>query len=142
MAEDRNKLVDTYLSVYKRWYWKDPEHARALQRDKYQRYPEKIYAMNIAWQKRNKTHWSALMKFAYQIRKAKLAGDMLLESQLRAAREEYKRMHREQSAKIKELAKLLSFSIVYELLAQHRKKHLRCLILNLMKTTLLCHVLY
>ena len=99
MAENRNKLVDTYLSVNKRWYWKDPEHARALQRDKYKRYPEKIYAMNVAWQKKNKTHWSALMKFAYQIRKAKLAGDMLLESQLRAAREEYKRIHREQSAK-------------------------------------------
>ena len=99
MAENRNKLVDTYLSVNKRWYWKDPEHARALQRDKYKRYPKKIYAMNIAWQKKNKTHWSALMKFAYQIHKAKLAGDTMLESQLRAAREEYKRMHREQSTK-------------------------------------------
>ena len=108
MAENRNKLVDTYLSVNKRWYWKDPEHARALQRDKYKRYPEKIYAMNIAWQKKNKTHWSALMKFAYQIRKAKIAGDMLLESQLRAAREEYKRMHREQSAKVKPCAKVCS----------------------------------
>ena len=108
MAKDRNKLVDTYLSADKRWYWKDPERARALQRDKYKRYPEKIYAMNIAWQKKNKTHWSALMKFAYQIRKAKLAGDTLLESQLRAAREEYKRMHREQSAKVKQCAKVCS----------------------------------
>ena len=108
MAENRNKLVDTYLSVNKRWYWKDPEHARALQRDKYKRYPEKIYAMNIAWQKKNKTHWSALMKFAYQIRKAKIAGDTLLESQLRAAREEYKRIHREQSAKAKRHAKVCS----------------------------------
>ena len=108
MAKDRNKLVDTYLSADKRWYWKDPEHARALQRDKYKRYPEKIYAMNIAWQKKNKTHWSALMKFAYQIRKAKIAGDTLLESQLRAAREEYKRMHREQSAKAKRCAKVCS----------------------------------
>ena len=108
MAENRNKLVDTYLSADKRWYWKDPEHARALQRNKYKRYPEKIYAMNIAWQKKNKTHWSALMKFAYQIRKAKIAGDTLLESQLRAAREEYKRMHREQSAKVKQCAKVCS----------------------------------
>ena len=108
MAKDHNKLVDTYLSADKRWYWKDPEHARALQRNKYKRYPEKIYAMNIAWQKKNKTHWNALMRFAYHIRKAKLAGDTLLESQLRAAREEYKRTHREQSAKAKQRAKVCS----------------------------------
>ena len=97
MAKGTNPLVGKYLSTQKRWYWKDPEHARALQRDKYKRYPEKIYAVNRAWQKKNKEHWSMLMKFAYQIRKAKLAGDTLLESQLRAAREEYKHVHREKT---------------------------------------------
>ena len=108
MAEDRNKLVDTYLSADQRWYWKDPEHARALQRDKYKRYPEKIYAMNIAWQKKNKAHWRALMRFAYHIRKAKHDGNILLESQLRAAREEYKRIHREEASKAK-LCEKVSF---------------------------------
>ena len=101
MAEDHNKLVDTYLSADQRWYWKDPEHARALQRDKYKRYPEKIYSMNRTWQKKNKAHWNALMRFAYHIRKAKHAGNILLESQLRAAREEYKRIHREEASKAK-----------------------------------------
>ena len=79
------------LNANKRWYWKDPERARALQRDKYKRYPEKIYASNRAWQKKNQEHWNMLMKFAYQIHKAKLAGDAGLESQLRAAREAYKK---------------------------------------------------
>ena len=99
MTKDRHRLVDRYLSDHQRWYWKDPEHARALQRNKYQRYPKKIYDMNRAWQNKNKTHYRYLMRFAYYIRKAKIAGDTPLESQLRAAREEYKRMHREQSAK-------------------------------------------
>jgi hypothetical protein len=90
-----NELVGTMLSEHQRWYWKDPEKARALQRAKYKRYPEKIYAGNRAWQKKNKEHWNMLMKFAYQIRKAKIAGDTGLESQLRAAREEYKKTRRE-----------------------------------------------
>ena len=90
-----NELVGAVLSEHQRWYWRDPEHARALQRAKYRRYPEKIYASNRAWQKKNKEHWSMLMKFAYQIRKAKIAGDISLESQLRAAREEYKKCREE-----------------------------------------------
>lgn len=93
-----NELVGTMLSEHQRWYWKDPEKARALQRAKYKRYPEKIYAGNRAWQKKNKEHWRMLMKFAYQIHKAKIAGDTSLESQLRAAREEYKKTRRESVA--------------------------------------------
>lgn len=93
-----NELVGTMLSEHQRWYWKDPEKARALQRAKYKRYPEKIYAGNRAWQKKNKEHWNMLMKFAYQIRKAKIVGDTSLESQLRAAREEYKKIRRESIA--------------------------------------------
>ena len=108
MAKDCNRFIDTYLSAHKRWYWKDPEHARALQRNKYKRYPEKIYAMSIAWQKKNKKHWNALMRFAYHIRKAKHAGNIFLESQLRAAREEYKRIHREEASKAK-LCEKVSF---------------------------------
>lgn len=84
-------MVKAELSEHQRWYWKDPEKARALQRAKYKRYPEKIYAGNRAWQEKNKEHWRMLMRFAYQIRKAKLAGNVHLESQLRAAREEYKK---------------------------------------------------
>ena len=90
-----NELVSTMLSEHQRWYWKDPDKARALQRAKYKRYPKKIYASNRAWQKKNKEHWNMLMKFAYQIRKAKIAGDTSLESQLRAAREEYKKTRKE-----------------------------------------------
>jgi hypothetical protein len=90
-----NELVGTMLSEHQRWYWKDPEKARALQRAKYKRYPEKIYTGNRVWQKKNKEHWRMLMKFAYQIRKAKIAGDTSLESQLRAAREEYKKCRKE-----------------------------------------------
>lgn len=90
-----NELVDTMLTEHQRWYWKDPEHARALQRAKYKRYPGKIYASNRAWQKKNKEHWNMLMKFAYAIRKAKLAGDSSQESLLRAARENYKKSRKE-----------------------------------------------
>lgn len=79
------------LNKNKRWYWKDPEKARRLQREKYKCYPEKIYACNRAWQEKNKEHWNMLMKFAYAIRKAKLAGDAKQENVLRAAREEYKK---------------------------------------------------
>ena len=76
-------------------YWKDPEKKRREQRAKYVCYPKRIYDINRAWQKKNKEHWSTLMKFAYQIRKAKIAGDISLESQLRAAREEYKKCREE-----------------------------------------------
>jgi len=86
-----DELVSTMLSGYQCWYWKDPEHARALQRDKYKRYPDKIYAMNRAWQEKNKEHWKMLVKFGNAIHKAKVDGDFEKESQLRAAREEYKR---------------------------------------------------
>lgn len=65
------------------------------ERAKYKRYPEKIYASNRAWQKKNKKHWSMLMKVAYQIRKVKIAGDISLESQLRTARKEYKKCRKE-----------------------------------------------
>lgn len=84
-------MVKAELSEHQRWYWKDPEKARALQRAKYKRYPEKIYASNRAWQEKNKEHWNMLMRFAYQIHKAKLAGNACLENQLRAAREAYKK---------------------------------------------------
>ena len=86
-----DELVSTMLSGYQRWYWKDPEHARALQRDKYKRYPDKIYAMNRVWQEKNREHWKMLMKFNYAIHIAKKNGDFEKESQLRAAREEYKK---------------------------------------------------
>lgn len=102
MVKDTNPLVGKYLSTNKRWYWKDPEHARTLQRAKYKRYPEKIYAIARSWQKKNREHWNMLVKFGNQIHKAKVSGDIMLERQLRAAREEYKRMHREKVAAIKQ----------------------------------------
>ena len=93
----KTKLTDLenkFLTHHKRWYWKDPEKARRLQREKYKRYPDKIKAMNKAWQEKNKEHWNMLMKFAYAIKKAKLARDTKQESLMRAAREEYKKSRR------------------------------------------------
>ena len=90
MSKKSKSVVKETLTAAQRWYWRDPDKARALQRAKYQRYPEKIYAGNRAWQEKNKEHWSMLMKFAYAVRKAKLAGDVEGERLARAAREEYK----------------------------------------------------
>lgn len=87
------ELVNEWLSKYQQWYWKDPDHARVLQRAKYKRYPKKIYATARAWQKKNKAHWNMLIKFATAIHKAKKYKDFEKERQLRAAREEYKAAH-------------------------------------------------
>ena len=85
-----DKLAKEWLSEHQRWYWKDPEKARALQRAKYKRYPEKIYAANREWQKRNSKHFSKLCMFSQKICKARKAGDWEQVSLLQAAREEYK----------------------------------------------------
>lgn len=55
------------LSTHQQWYWKDPEHARELQRAKYTRYPDKIKAMNKSWQERNPERWKILTNFGSRI---------------------------------------------------------------------------
>ena len=84
-----------WLSTHKRWYWRDPEKARALQRAKYKRYPEKIKAMNKAWQEKNKKHFNKLITFGNAIRMAKKKGDLAKVEMLKAAREEYKKSRRQ-----------------------------------------------
>ena len=50
MAKKKStSLVYKFLNPDKRWYWKDPEKARRVQREKYKRYPDKIKAVNKAW---------------------------------------------------------------------------------------------
>lgn len=92
-------LANKFLNRHKLWYWKDPEKARRLQREKYKRYPDKIKAMNKAWQEKNKEHFLTLVRFGVAIRLARKKGDLKKASLLCAAREEYKksRMKKENS---------------------------------------------
>lgn len=55
------------MTKYQEYYWKDPEHARELQRAKYQRYPNKIKAGNKVWQEKNKEYFRALINFGTKI---------------------------------------------------------------------------
>lgn len=87
-------LVNKFLNPDKRWYWKDPEKARRLQREKYKRYPDKIKAANKAWQKKNKEHFRTLVRFGVAICLARKKGDLKKASLLCAAREEYKKSRR------------------------------------------------
>ena len=87
-------LVYKFLNQDKRWYWKDPEKARRLQREKYKRYPDKIKAINKAWQKKNKEHFRTLVRFGVAICLARKKGDLKKASLLCAAREEYKKSRR------------------------------------------------
>lgn len=90
-----DKLAEEWLSDAQRWYWRDPEKARALQRAKYDRYPDKIYAANREWQKRNSKHFSKLCMFSQKICKARKAEDWEQVSLLVAAKEEYKKAWRD-----------------------------------------------
>lgn len=90
-----DKLSKEWLSEYQIRYWKDPKHHRALQRAKYERYPDKIYAANREWQKRNSKHFSKLCMFSQKICKARKARDWKQVSLLQAAREEYKKAWRD-----------------------------------------------
>lgn len=87
-------LANKFLSRHKLWYWKDPEKARRLQREKYKRYPDKIKAMNKAWQEKNKEHFLALVRFGVAIHLARKKGDLKKAGLLCAAREEYKKSRR------------------------------------------------
>ena len=86
--------VKTLLSDDQIRYWKDPEKMRAQQRAKYKRYPEKIKAMNKAWQEKNKEHYKTLIRFGVAICTARKKGNLARASLLCAAREEYKKQHR------------------------------------------------
>ncbi len=90
MARKSKIKVDKLLTEAQRWYWKDPEKARALQRAKYKRYPEKIKAGNKAWQEKNKEHFKTLIRFGVAICLARKKGDLKKASLLCAAREAYK----------------------------------------------------
>lgn len=96
MNRNQDKIENKYLSEHQRWYWRDPYRARALQRDKYKRYPEKIKAGNKAWQEKNKEHFKMLIKFGCAIFNARKKGNFEKANLLCAARENYKKMHREQ----------------------------------------------
>lgn len=82
------------LTAFQRWYWKNPGKARALQRAKYRRYPEKIAARNKAWQEKNKKHWLTLVRYGMAIRAARMKGDLEKASLLCAAREAYKKLRK------------------------------------------------
>lgn len=84
-------IIDELLTPYQKYYWKNPEHCRALQRDKYQRYPERIKEMNAKWQKENAEYISGLRKINSQIwYYTHKRFDAAKARQLIKAREEYK----------------------------------------------------
>ena len=93
--------VEELLTEAQRWYWKDPEHARALQRAKYKRYPDKIKAMNKSWQEKNKEHFNTLIRFGNAIYAARKKGNFEKANLLCAAREAYKKSRK--NAQIKEM---------------------------------------
>lgn len=86
--------VKALLSDYQIRYWQDPEKMRAQQRAKYKRYPDKIKAVNKAWQEKNKEHFKTLIRFGAAIWTARKKGNLAKASLLCAAREEYKKQHR------------------------------------------------
>ena len=85
--------VKTLLTDYQIRYWQDPEKMRAQQRAKYKRYPDKIKAVNKAWQEKNKEHFKTLIRFGVAIWTARKKGNLAKASLLCAAREEYKKQH-------------------------------------------------
>lgn len=93
--KNKDDSLEGWLNANKKWYWRDPHHARALQRAKYKRYPQKIYEMNRRWQQNNLEHWKMLMKFGNAIFRAKMKNDFEKVNLLKAAREEYKKSHKQ-----------------------------------------------
>ena len=88
-------LISSNLTPYQQRYWKNPEHHRQLQKNKYIRYPEKIKACNKIWAKNNSEYLKALMKFNSQIwyyRNKK--NDPTKVMLLTKAKEEFKRKHK------------------------------------------------
>lgn len=97
-----SKMIDnevkSLLTPYQIDYWKDPEKKRAQQRAKYRRYPEKIKAINKAWQEKNRDYYKTLVRFGVAICIAKKKCNLAKVSLLCAAREEYKKQHKLEKA--------------------------------------------
>lgn len=62
-----DESINENLTSYQQAYWKNPEHYRALQRAKYQRYPEKIKGWTKKWQMEHPEHWRTLSRFNSKI---------------------------------------------------------------------------
>jgi hypothetical protein len=55
------------MTEYQKYYWKDPDHCRELQRAKYVRYPDRIKAANRVWQEKNRDYFRKLVSFATRL---------------------------------------------------------------------------
>lgn len=75
-------------------YWKDPEKKRQEQRAKYVRYPKRIYALNRAWQKKNKDYYNALMRIHQKLLKARRSNNEMEVRLLLQEKEEFKKAWR------------------------------------------------
>lgn len=91
MKANSTSIEHEFLSDYQLDYCKNAEKRRAQQRAKYARYPEKIYAMNRAWQQKNIEHWQMLNRFNSKIYCARKRGELLKVAMLVKAKEEYKK---------------------------------------------------
>ena len=53
MKNAANNVISSNLSAYQQYYWRDPDHCRKLQRNKYIRYPERIKEQVAKWDSEN-----------------------------------------------------------------------------------------
>lgn len=87
-------LINDHLSDYQQRYWKDPEHYRELQRNKYNRYPERIKELNSVWANKNREYLKQLRRFNAQIFYYRKKNDMVKVQLLNKAKTEFKKMNK------------------------------------------------
>lgn len=85
-------LINEHLSEYQRRYWKDPEHYREIQRNKYDRYPERIKEINFKWANENAEYLKQLRRFNSQIFYYRKKNDIVKVQLLYKAKAEFKKM--------------------------------------------------
>lgn len=90
----KNNLIEKNLSPYQKRYWKNPEHCRQLQRNKYRRYPERIKERNAKWAAENAEYLKVLKNFNVSIFYHRKRGNDAKVSQLLKAKEEFKKSHK------------------------------------------------
>lgn len=86
-----NTMTKSTLSPYQKYYWKNPEHFRQLQRNKYLRYPKRIKERNAKWDAENAEYIQTLRKFNSSIYYYKIRGNEAKVAQLTKAKEDFKK---------------------------------------------------
>lgn len=87
-------LAEAHLTEYQQRYWKNPDHYRQVQRDKYSRYPDRIKEINKGWADKNAEYLRTLRMFNSQIFYWRNRNNESKVQLLTKAKEEFKFQHR------------------------------------------------